>query len=30
MDKRFGKYSNSWRNVEIKYDEEDEGYIAGI
>ena len=30
MDKRFGKYSNSWRNVEIKYDEEDGGHIAGI
>lgn len=30
MDKRFGKYINSWRNVEIKYDEEDEGHISGI
>jgi P4 family phage/plasmid primase-like protien len=30
MDKRFGKYSNSWKNVEIKYDDEEEGYIAGI
>lgn len=30
MDKRFGKYSSCWKNVEIKYDEEDGGYIQGV
>ena len=30
MDKRFGKYATCWKNVEIKYDEEDGGYIQGI
>lgn len=30
MDKRFGKYTTCWKNVEIKYDDEDGGYIEGI
>lgn len=30
MDKRFGKYNACWKNVEIKYDEEDEAFISGV
>jgi P4 family phage/plasmid primase-like protien len=30
MDKRFGKYSSCWKNVEIKYDEEDGGANDGF
>lgn len=31
MDKRFGKYSSCWKNVEIKYDDEDGGgYVQGV